>query len=321
MTQRRTCRVCNAEDLHPSHTFVERMFGLGDEFRYFECLSCGCLQIEEVPACGLEKYYGTAYFSSNRNRESIAVRRKLREKRDAYALNGRGLVGRLVNFITPNGALESIRGIPLAGKSVLDVGSSRGGYLRALMTHSPSRVLGIDLFVDEEWSEGALSVRRRTVWDVEGEWDLVMLHHSLEHMENQRGTVRRLFELLKPGGTCVIRIPLFPSHVWDQYGSFWVGIDAPRHLFIHSRRSFELLCKEVGFEPPIVRYDSTAFQFWGSEQYRLGIPLFSGRSFFMNPLRSVFSPADIVRFHRRAAEVNASGTGDQAAFYLKRPGS
>ena len=67
---------------------------------------------------------------------------------------------------------------------------------------------------------------------------------------------------------------------------------------------------EAGLKIVRVVYDSTEFQFLGSELYLQDIPLRDERS------QSVFSPAVIQRFALEAARLNALEKGDQAAFLL-----
>ena len=116
-----------------------------------------------------------------------------------------------------------------------------------------------------------------------------------------------------------MRIPLVSSHAWEHYGVIWVQLDAPRHLYLHSRESFERLTRDAGLEPTEVVYDSDDFQFWGSEQYASGIPLKSERSHSTNPSRSIFSRAEIRTFRKKADELNRESRGDVASFYLRKP--
>jgi hypothetical protein len=67
-----------------------------------------------------------------------------------------------------------------------------------------------------------------------------------------------------------------------------------------------------------VIYDSTAFQFWASEQYVREIPFYSERSFTLNPLKSTIPLAQLPIFEMKAEALNRDGRGDQAAFYLGR---
>jgi len=78
-----------------------------------------------------------------------------------------------------------------------------------------------------------------------------------------------------------------------------------------------VLAKQAGWEILQVVYDSTAFQFWGSEQYQRDIPLLDPRSYQVNPAASIFTRADIAAFESRARKLNEDGRGDQACFYLR----
>ena len=40
----------------------EMIFGFRDEFTYFECSKCGCLQIMQIPR-NMGKYYPSNYYS------------------------------------------------------------------------------------------------------------------------------------------------------------------------------------------------------------------------------------------------------------------
>jgi hypothetical protein len=57
-----TCRICGNEDDNQAYQVKEKMFGFRDEFTYFECSICGCLQISEIPE-NISKYYPLNYYS------------------------------------------------------------------------------------------------------------------------------------------------------------------------------------------------------------------------------------------------------------------
>ena len=67
-----------------------------------------------------------------------------------------------------------------------------------------------------------------------------------------------------------------------------------------------------------VTYDSTEFQFCGSEQYLRDIPLHGKGSYAQGLEGSIFSPEEFQQYRTLADELNATERGDQAAFYLKR---
>jgi len=67
-----------------------------------------------------------------------------------------------------------------------------------------------------------------------------------------------------------------------------------------------------------IQYDSTRFQFWGSEEYRKGIPLYSDTSFLIDRQKSLFGPIDMLLFMRRARVLNREKRSDQAPFYFAK---
>jgi hypothetical protein len=93
-------------------------------------------------------------------------------------------------------------------------------------------------------------------------------------------------------------------------------LDPPRHLTLFSRLGMERLCARAGFTITEVRDDSTAFQFWTSEQVRAGVPLISDTSHFVHPSRSAFTSRQIREWEKEAESLNARGRGDQAAWVL-----
>ncbi|HLA63217.1 MAG TPA: class I SAM-dependent methyltransferase, partial [Rhodothermales bacterium] len=178
---------------------------------------------------------------------------------------------------------------------------------------------GADPFIAADATPApGVRVLKREMADVEGVFRLVMMHHAFEHMPDPEGALRESARLLAPGGHLLIRIPLAGTYAARTYVRDWVQLDAPRHHVLHTERSIALLAVRTGFDVESVVYDSSAFQFWASEQYRRDIPLCDPRSHFVSPSASSFSPEEIAAFQRQAEELNAAGDGDQAAFYLRR---
>ncbi|MBA3672023.1 MAG: class I SAM-dependent methyltransferase, partial [Gemmatimonadaceae bacterium] len=195
---------------------------------------------------------------------------------------------------------------------ILDVGCGQGLLLQRLVDAGFDGAIGIDPFIaaDARYA-GRILVKRGTLDEMDGTFDLVMFHHSLEHIGSQRDTLARAAELLRDGGHCLVRIPVADSWAWEEYRDRWVQLDAPRHLFLHSVNSLRQLAESVGLQLDRVVHDSTAFAMEGSELYRRDRPLTGLPS-------AGFSPEQRRAFGRQARELNASGRGDQAAFYLRK---
>lgn len=149
-----------------------------------------------------------------------------------------------------------------------------------------------------------------------GDEFLVMFHHCFENMSDPFEALVSVSRILSSNDICLIRIPVVSSYAWTKYGTNWVQLDAPRHFYLHSVKSMKLIVEKAGLKLKTVTYDSTALQFWGSEQYMRNIPLKSENSYGVKKEKSIFSISEIKEFQNKANELNINELGDQAAFYI-----
>lgn len=316
------CRICASTRVAGRHTALEMMNGTREPFAYFQCADCACLQIEDIPV-DLARHYAGGYYSyTPPQRPTNPLKRWAVQARNRWALHGRDPLGWLMYRRAAACAVRSLRPLQLRRDTrVLDVGCGAGGLIFELAELGYRGVLGIDPFIDGDrrYDNGA-RVLELGLDEAPGRWDVVMFHHAFEHVPDPAATLHRTHALLDAGGHCLLRVPTVSSLAWQHYGVDWVQLDAPRHLYLFARESIARLAAATGFDVVDVAFDSDAFQFWGSEQYRLGIPLRDARSHAVNPAGGLFSPAALAGWARRAAELNRQGQGDQAAFLLrKRP--
>lgn len=292
------------------------MFGLREPFRYFQCDACGCLQIAEIPT-EISRFYVPGYYAHQpRQAAASALLNGLRAWRDRYAFTGKGAVGKLLFQRFPHYGGEVFRWLQRCGVSshsrILDVGCGSGMLLIDFGRHGYRHLLGVDPFIasDLEYPRG-IRVIKGTLDHLDGSFDLIMFHHSLEHIPDQLATFQAVNRLMAPGGVCLVRIPIASSYAWDHYRENWVQIDAPRHFYLHTSESMRLLGDQTGLDLVDVLHDSTAFQFIGSEMYRQDIPL-------AVTSKGLFSRAELRRFRRDARTLNAEGRGDSAAFFFRK---
>lgn len=313
------CGICNNQANNRIYNVREMMFGMRDEFKYFECSNCNCLQILEIPE-NITKYYPSQYYSYNLAIHTNPIKNILKKNRDKYAFFKIGFIGEILNSIAPNKTLDIISQVNLNLDSwILDVGCGAGHILSELSDLGFKNLLGIDPFIDNniEYSNG-LKILKQTIFETNGKFDLVMFNHSFEHIAEQLETLKKAANLLKKAGTILVRIPTVSSYAWEHYRENWVQIDAPRHFFLHSLKSMEILANKAGLIIERVIYDSTEFQFIGSEQYAKNIPLKSEHSYYVNKEKSIFKKKEIAYFRKKAQELNIQNKGDSCAFFLRK---
>jgi len=313
------CRICSNGKNNKIFLIPETMFGTGERFTYFQCSECGCLQISEFPE-DLSKYYRSDYYSFNLSSKYFKnpVERIARKFRDRYAVLNRGLLGKMLYRYLPNESFRSLSKVKLTESTrILDVGCGTGFLLYSLREIGFRELLGIDPYLDETIEyENGLTILKDSIQSIGSEWDIIMFHHSFEHLHNPLETLQSVAKLLCKSGICLIRIPTVSSYAWEHYGINWVQLDAPRHSFLHSLESMKILAAKADLDIYDMYYDSTDFQFWGSEQNQKGVHQISEASYRVKPSRSSFSKSEIRKFRKRAEELNLKNQGDQVAMYL-----
>jgi SAM-dependent methyltransferase len=200
---------------------------------------------------------------------------------------------------------------------ILDVGCGSGHRLYELKNAGFHRLLGIDPFIrsDIHYPNG-LTVKKQTLEEVAGDWDVIMFHHSFEHLIDPLTTLKLASKLLVSGGTCLIRVPTTSSWAWETYRENWAQIDAPRHIIIPSEKGLALLASYSGFKVAQVEFDSTEFQFLGSMFYRDDI---SWNEALSRPdLQPMFGIKAISTFKQDAERLNRQRRGDQLVCIMRK---
>lgn len=112
------------------------------------------------------------------------------------------------------------------------------------------------------------------------------------------------------------RIPVV-GYDWEKYGVNCYQLDAPRHLFLHSKDSMMFLADKAGLKVDKIKYDSTSSQFINSENYQKGIPLIQEvpKSKGFQRIKGKYKKW---KYKRMSAYLNNTMNGDQAACILAK---
>ena len=314
-----TCRICGNAGPNKAYLAKEMLLGTRDEFEYFECSNCGCLQIKEIPP-DTAKYYPAEYQPFNSiGPKGNFIRRFLKKKMAASIIDRKGIIGRLAPLVStlPPILPELSKCQALFDSRILDVGCGNGRLLMRLKEWGFSNLTGVDLYVqDKIASDCGVKIIKGEISALTGKYDVIMLHHSFEHMPEPLKTLNEIHRLLNPDGCALIRMPTVSSYAWRHYGINWLGLGAPRHFFLHSLKSMELLASQSGFRIKEIVFNSTRNQFWGSEQFLKGTPFNVPTSYACNRRKSIFTRKQLRSFGKQASQLNAQRQGDQISVYL-----
>jgi SAM-dependent methyltransferase len=317
-----SCKVCGNEEHNKLHQVKEMQLGLREMFTYMECCNCGLMQLQNLPE-NLGKYYpNEGYYSFNRELNIRPRADTLRKLKASYLIYGKNkLAGSIlsIGYKMP----EYYNWIKNAGveysDAILDVGTGNGSLLLDLFKIGFTNLTGIDPFIDNDLQYGDIHIYKKSIFEITGQYDFIMLHHAFEHMDEPLKVLQQLFKLLKKGKCLLIRTPVMGSYSWKKYGVNWMDLDAPRHLVIHSLKSMQMLAVQAGFELRNTVFDGNYMSLIGSDQYAKDIALPEPQSYSVNKEASGYAKADVEKFKTITLENNQNKQADQAAFYLFKP--
>lgn len=196
------------------------------------------------------------------------------------------------------------------------MGCGAGVLLNALADEGFSDLHGVDLFIEKDLvTRSGVEIKKGEIFDITDKtYNVITLFHSLEHMPLQKETITQIEKLLKPDGTCVIAIPI-ATYAWERYRTNWYQLDAPRHFFLHTEKSFRVLLEDTGLVLQDIIYDSIPLTLILSG-YREQAEKRGGKRTFMQ--RAVGKLTRSFAFKSKTARLNKTGKGDQAMFVIKK---
>ncbi len=322
------CPTCGATVPECRVEAREMMFGTRAPFTYRECGACGSLWLADPPD-DLGAYYPAAYYTADHATHADPGGRLRRALvRTAYGEQVLGRRNRLAGLarrlVEEPAELEAMRplirryGIRSFSDRILDVGCGRDpARLCALRRMGFRHLEGIDPFVPGDTVHHGIPVRKAEIEAAAGPYDVVMFHHSLEHVRDPLGTLRAARRALADDGRILVRTPLAGSLLWQRYRADWWELDAPRHLVVLSVDGIRALAARAGLKVVASFFDSSEREFIGSEQIRHDVAEYEAGSWFADRGASGFTDEQIAAFHDEAVLANASGTAGRGGFVLR----
>jgi 2-polyprenyl-3-methyl-5-hydroxy-6-metoxy-1,4-benzoquinol methylase len=235
--QRVLCNLCNG------NRFEGKAVSSGSGWPVVRCTNCGLLQVNPQPTQELLKEkYQEGYYSdlelsviANRGpRDLLSDDRLLMSRPDMDWLEECGL-----------STFEKSR----KRRRLLDVGcgsglqlsdfSKRGWDCEGTEVSKPSL---------QALRAAGFTIRHGILHDMQldpGSYDLVVLHHVIEHLTDPLEEIKRIHSLLQPGGWLFIVTPGADSIPSELTGEYWFY--DPDHTFFFSRKTLLALLEKGGF--------------------------------------------------------------------------
>jgi 2-polyprenyl-3-methyl-5-hydroxy-6-metoxy-1,4-benzoquinol methylase len=205
---------------------------------------------------------------------------------DALPGGALGLVSKAVGRVQGWQALQAapldrVAGLPTG--RLLDVGSGRGD-LGSWFVRRGWSVVGIEPAAQAcaVAEHRGIQARIGTLATVEiepGTYDVVVFRHSLEHVADPVGDLRRAHEALRDGGVAIVSVPNFACWQSRRFGGYWFSLDLPRHRFHFNANALRTMLARAGFQSIETKTTTSSIGLPGSVQYAL-----AGRCLFTHGL-------------------------------------
>ena len=229
-----TCPWCAAADIARLLTVPDLFQGKPGTFRLDECRACGhVFQNPRLSLAGLDHYYRDFYDGLQREHTELMFSFAGPSYRDRAAM---------------------LRGVA-EPKRWLDVGTGHGYFcLVARELWPETRFDGLDLtpnVVEAErrgWVEhGHHGLFPDLAPDLTGRYDVVSMHHYLEHTRDPAAELDAVGEVLEAGGHLLIEVPAPESVLGRRLGWLWGPWLQPQHQHFVPLANLVAALEERGF--------------------------------------------------------------------------
>jgi SAM-dependent methyltransferase len=238
------CPLCGREPQETLYTNCsDRLHGIPGRFTYVRCTRCSLVFMNPRPTeTAVANYYPPDYPPFHL------------EEMDEGGVLERLVLKHLVHCRFPTPPL----GVNNTGRAprILDIGCGAGAYLRrralagweawglepdATAAERARQAPEITRILTGNIAEASSHIPREY-------FDLVSFRDVLEHLHDPLRGLQFAMDVLLPGGYVEIFTPDIASYEARLFGKDWFPIEAPRHIFLYSRKTLRLLLVRAGFQ-------------------------------------------------------------------------
>ena len=251
------CPLCGTAGASDFLLAPDRFHLREEKYRLMRCSQCTCVWQPEPPAPGaMGAHYTEDYHNAimRAGESNTGTRWKLQHELIAkFKKDGR----------------------------ILDIGCSSGAFL-GTMDRSRWELYGTE--ISPETAEIARMSTGAQIFTGEASdapypqdcFDVITSFDLLEHVYDPRAFLMKVREWLRPGGIYCLNLPNIDSWEARLFGSYWYGLEMPRHVTHFSPKSLSRAMQSLGFEqavlvtPPVAYVERSANYVAGALWSKLG---------------------------------------------------
>jgi 2-polyprenyl-3-methyl-5-hydroxy-6-metoxy-1,4-benzoquinol methylase len=315
-SQENICKICSNCKGNKIYLTKEMLYGSKENFNYMKCSKCGCLQNLDIPK-DLSRFYPSKYYSF---RHENILKTFLRTQWAKYSYNKRNIIGWLIFLVIGEYTeITYLKKLNLTfNASILDVGCGMAHTLLTLSKMGFKNLTGIDPFINNSWKKKSINIYKKHITELESKFDLIILNWSFEHMNNQAEVLINCYRLLDKNGSIILRIPIIDSYAWKEFGINWFNLDPPRHLYIHSYKSLNIILKNAGLYIVNIYHEAKWLSLFHSDCYKKEISYIE-TLLFKNKLKILFNKFKNYKIYKNKIKyINKNKESDLVCFIIKK---
>jgi 2-polyprenyl-3-methyl-5-hydroxy-6-metoxy-1,4-benzoquinol methylase len=227
-----SCPHCAGQDLK----ILFKAEAFHSTFSILYCLQCGLASTYPFPDENiLRDLYTVQYYGKTKNK-FIPL---LQNIRDCFSKRR---------------AKRYLSMISNSNPKVLDVGCAEGRFLNSFLeydcdcfgiehlSYPKERFIAKDRIAYFVGDIGSIPLR-------ESDFNIIILWHVLEHMDNPQSVIKRVSDLLSPDGIFIIAVPNFSGVESRMFRQSWFHLDVPWHKYHFTEKFIRDLFKENNLQP------------------------------------------------------------------------
>ena len=227
-----TCPICGTAGPQLWVQSPDRLHGRSEEYTLLRCATCSLVWLRRPPSAEeMHLHYTEAYHKLISSAGNKTVNRWKARKADLAQHKQSG--------------------------ALLDLGCSSGSFLES-MGNGAWKLYGVEMSPECAKAAEARCGAQVFVGNVldapfpSEMFDVITCFDVLEHLFEPQLVMQKVAKWLKPGGIFFVQVPNIDSAEARAFGTYWHGLELPRHLFHYSPESLKFLAESAGLLPVLL---------------------------------------------------------------------
>lgn len=228
------CPLCGGESFE---LFLEsKDYSVSKEdFKIVECSTCSFRFTNPIPAENkIGQYYKSSHYISHTD-------------------SNKGLFNKIYKAVRKR-AMKSKQALiesNVSSGNLLDIGCGTGDFLlhmkganwnvKGLEPDDDARRIAVGKDIDVEHVDALHTLESSSC-------DIITMWHVLEHVYHLDRELKRIVEILKPGGYFVVAVPNHTSWDAQHYKKYWAAYDLPIHLYHFKPSDMKLIAEKYNLD-------------------------------------------------------------------------